>query len=184
MHPVDCSVLLSRQLVEISALAGELGRCERAAASGLYREVCNRATLHVLARERVLLPAWRRAGWKELPSDALAAHMNFKRSLAELMVHPPGKPGFRLALEAFVAAVEQHRQQDEQRLMPALRNAMDLDERRALCNDIEVLFDAGMGASNEPAIGSRSVAQALIEEAEVVLSSLPVSSASTAAAAR
>ncbi len=140
-----------------------------------YRELCNRASLHVVSRERFVLPAWQRAGWRNLSSDTLVAYVNFKRALAELLVCPPGKPGFAAALHGFLQAVAQQRTEDEQVLMPALRKALDVTDRRTVFNDIEALYEnapvqTDVPASPEP---GQPPVQALLDEAQVVLSSLP-----------
>jgi len=140
-----------------------------------HRELCNRASLHVVSRERFVLPAWQRAGWKNLSSDTLVAYVNFKRALAELLVCPPGKPGFAAALHGFLQAVAQQRIEDEQVLMPALRKALDVADRRTVFNDIEALYENAPVRTDEPASpepGQLSV-HALLDEAQVVLSSLP-----------
>lgn len=165
--------MLTRQLDELSSLISRLGGAARQgpAAASLLRELSNRAVLHVLARERLLLPAWREAQWKDLPSDALAAHFVFKRALAELLVLQPGAAAFQEALAAFAAAIRQQKKLDRGRLVPALRRAMALDRRRVLCNDIELFFDAGAPpAAASP--GASSSLHELVEEAEIVLSSL------------
>ncbi|MED5618154.1 hypothetical protein [Ideonella sp. BN130291] len=171
---VDCADLFDRQLAEIASLAKALqAPLLRPTAQTMFQQLCNRSVVHVQAREQFLLPAWRRAHWKHLPSDALATHMEFKRALADLMLQRPGSEHFNEALAAFVATVEVHRRSDRDRLVPALREAIDLADRRQLCNDIEVLYEAGASSTaslslNQPFLSSRD----LIEEAEVVLSSI------------
>jgi hypothetical protein len=174
LHPVDCSVLLTRQLNEIVTLAGRLRRCRaRHAAIPLHRQLCGRGALHVQARERVLLPAWRRAGWKELPAHALETHVWFKRCLAQLIVSPPGSPDFAGSVAAFLRAARAQRERDESVLVPAVRSALQLADRRSVFAEIEQLYDSYQpGADTEPMLPDKPPAQALVEEAELVLSAL------------
>jgi hypothetical protein len=165
---------LTRQLVEISALAEELSRCARhSAAFHFYRQLCNRGSLHVLARERFLLPAWRKAGWKNLSSECLAAHFQFKHALADLLVSPPGKPRYAGCLAAFMRAAKVQHDLDEKVLVPSLREGVPLHERRLVFNDIDTLYATHDGAEHAPPVSPDATPwQSLMEEAHVVLSSL------------
>jgi len=166
---MDCTVLLTRQLVAITSLAAlpDLRRHGEAGARA-FRELCDRAVLHVLSREQILWPAWRRLDWKDLPADAMATHVTFKSELAELMVASPGRAHATAPLGSFLGAVRRQIEADRKRLVPAMRKAMDLALRRMLCNDIELLFD---GATLHAAAPPPSVRE-LVDEAAVVLSSL------------
>ena len=171
---MDCSVLLTRQLNEIVILAGRLRRCRaHHAAIPLHRQLCGRGALHVQARERVLLPAWRRVGWRELPAHALEAHVWFKRCLAQLIVSPPGSAEFAGSVAAFLRAARAQRDRDENVLVPAVRAAMQLSERRTVFEEIEQLYDSYRpGPDTEPLLPDKPPAQALVEEAELVLNAL------------
>lgn len=172
LPPVDCSALLTRQLAELTALISRLRSSRRGDdAARLFGDLSNRAVLHVLSRERVLLPAWRHVRWKDLPLDAMRGHVRFKQALADLLVRPPSSDGHAQALSTFAEHVEQQRLLDQHRLVPVLRDAMDLEQRRELCNDVELLFETGSTPMREPAIGDASPRD-LIAEAEIVLSSL------------
>lgn len=168
---MDGSDLLTQQLKDMAQTVQALRECERtAAAARLHRDLCNLAALYVLSRERFLLPAWQRHGRGD--AQRLQAYARFKQALAELVLNTPGRAGHAAALAAFEAAMQAQREEDRQVLVPSLREDLDLAERRSVFNDIEVFYLAG-GAPPAPeaAPGSRP-AQQLVEEAEVVLSSL------------
>lgn len=137
----------------------------------LLRELSNRAVLHVISRERILLPAWRRARWRGLPLDAMTAHVRLKQALAELVVLRPTDDRFADALAEFAAHVEAQQALDHQKLIPVLRDVMEVHERRELCNDMELLFDTGDAPARAELPLERSPWE-LIREAEIVLSSL------------
>ena len=166
---MDCTTLLTRQLVAITSLAAmaDLRRHGEAGARA-FRELCDRAVLHVLSRERILWPAWRRLDWKDLPADAMATHLAFKNELAELMVSSSGGARPAPPLDGFLAAVRRQIDADRKRLVPAMRKAMDVALRRMLYNDIELLFDGATLHAGAPPSSVRE----LIDEAAVVLSSL------------
>ncbi|HEY8976466.1 MAG TPA: hypothetical protein VIN75_19780 [Burkholderiaceae bacterium] len=169
---MDCSALLTRQLAELTALISRLRSSRRGEdALRLFGDLANRAVLHVLSRERVLLPAWRHIRWKDLPLDAMTGHVRFKQALAELLVRPPSSDGHAQALAAFAEHVEQQHLLDQHRLVPVLRDAMDIEQRRALCNDVELLFETGSPPMRELTAGVASPKD-LVAEAEIVLSSL------------
>ncbi|MED5621931.1 hypothetical protein [Ideonella sp. BN130291] len=128
--------------------------------------------MHVLARERFLLPAWRKVGWKDLSSECLAAHFDFKRALADMLVSPPGKPQYVGHLAAFMRATAVQRDIDQRILVPSLRTALPLAERRLVFNDIELLY-ASHTADGPPQRSEASPWHDLVNEAQVVLSSLP-----------
>jgi len=169
---VDCSALLTRQLAELATLVSRLRSTRRGEdAARLFGDLSNRAVLHVLSRERVLLPAWRHVRWKDIPLDAMSGHVRFKQALADLLVRPPSADGHAAALSVFAQHVERQRALDTRRLIPTLRDVMDVHLRRQLCNDVELLFETGSPPMREAVIGDASP-QALIREAEIVLSSL------------
>jgi len=86
---VDSRALINCQLDGIAVLIRRLSECDDDKRKlQLFRELCNRAVLHILSRERVLLPAWRRVRWKMFPLASFKAHVQFKRFLAELVVRP------------------------------------------------------------------------------------------------
>lgn len=170
---LESRTLLTRQLVEISSLAAQLRQSlDRPNAKRLYRELCNCATLHVLARERFVLPAWGRAHYNGLQIDALIPHAEFKRRLAELMVRKPHDPEFLTALTTFEQAVRSQQRADEELVLPALQAAVELDERRFLMNDIDRLYSLGAAANAPDDPDAARSGIGLLEDAEIVLSSL------------
>ncbi len=169
---VDCLALINRQLDGILVLIRRLRTCNTDESKlQLFRELCNRAVLHVLSRERVLLPAWRRARWKEFPLASFQAHVRFKRSLAELVVRPPSADGHFAAMDAFADQVNHQRVLDSEFLVPLLRSAMDVPQRRDLCNDMELLFEADR-AVDDMSLCIDTSPRDLVHEAALVLSSL------------
>jgi hypothetical protein len=171
---VDSRALLTRQLTDIAALGNSITRCSRRTAVWpFFRQLCDLAALHVQARDRLLLPAWQRAGWNEVSSDGLLAHARFKRALAELVVSPPGTPAFAGALTRFMRAVSAQREADEYWLLPGLRGGLELAERRALFNDIEALYETGRPAEHAdcPAPNANGVdrGRSMVKEAATVL---------------
>jgi hypothetical protein len=169
---VDSRALINRQLDRILWLNDRLSACKDGQRRAqMFRELCDGAVLHILSRERVLLPAWRRVGWKKFPLASFRAHVQFKRRLADLVVRPPSVEGHSDALDAFASHVEHQRALDDECLVPSLRCAMDVPQRRDVCNDMELLFGSDRVAANVPVRIDASPRE-LVHEAQVVLSSL------------
>lgn len=169
---VDCLPLVNRQLDGILVLVRRLSTCNTDEGKlKVFRDLCNKAVLHVLSRERVLLPAWRRAKWKEFPLASFQAHVRLKRALAELVVRPPAAEGHSAAMTAFADLVNHQRVIDSEILVPLLRSAMDVPQRRDVCNDLELLFEADR-VVDELSLCIDTSSHNLVHEAELVLSSL------------
>lgn len=171
---MDCSVLLGEQLARIEALVDRLKASPpKAVQKALFRELCDRAALHIHAREHILMPVIRRAGWRGVCSETLVAHVEFKRRLADLVVQTEEGPRFLEALQALEEAVERQMVEDEIGFVPTLRAVTDLSERRALCHDMELMYQR-MSSYEAPwrDTGMESPWASLREEAAIVLSSL------------
>jgi len=173
---MDCSLLIGQQLDALGDLAKSLGEPGRgdAACHVLYRELRDRAAAHCQVREQIVLPVLQRSRWKGLSSEALAAHMDLKRTLAALCIVGPGEPDFARMLALFQEAVAQQRLADELWLMPSLREVSTVEQRRLMCNEIERLQESLIppadhylvtGVEGKPGSG-------LVEDATVVLTLL------------
>lgn len=163
---MDCTVLLGAQLARLESIADALSCASAAARPQLLRELLDRGALHVRVREQLLFPVLRRARWKGVNSETLKVHVRLKRALAELMVTPAQSDRFNDLLHKFAQGVALQLAEDARAFVPALRAASDIDERRALCREIELLHDKETTPSGPPAPG-------LVEEAALVLRSLP-----------
>lgn len=171
-HSVDCLPLINRQLDGILMLSRRLQTCNKCESRlKLHSNICNRAVLHVMSRECVLLPAWRRARWKDFPLASFQAHVRLKHALAELVIRPPLSEGHSAAMDAFADQVIHQRALDRGYLVPMLRSAMDAPQIRDLCNEIERLFEAD-GPVDELSPCIDTSPRDLVQEAAVILSSL------------
>lgn len=166
---MDGSELLIEPLKDMAQTVQTLRACRRAAAAAqLHRDLCNRAALYVLSRERFLLPAWQRHGGGD--AGRLQAYAGFKQALAELVLQPPGRAGHAAALAAFDAALQAQHDEDRRVLVPALREDMHVAERRSVFNEIEVFCLTGGHSARPEAAPEPRAARQLLEEAKVVLS--------------
>ena len=135
---MDCSVLLGEQLEALRELAdGLLDGPSDPTRLLNCRELKDRAAAHCQVREKVVLPVLRQRGWSDANSEAMAAHLELKRTLAALCICAPGEDDFAHALQQFAAALERQRQADAQWLVPALRLLTTVDERRLVCEQVE-----------------------------------------------
>lgn len=165
---MDCSFPIGEQLDALTRLARRLMHDDGSATRRLaWRELMDRAAAHFHVREKVVLETFRQAGWKGMNSDALAAHLQLKRALAALCICPPGEPDFGELLQRFNEAVAHQRGADELWIVPALRMITTGDQRRAICEEIEQLYDTLV-----PPASHYLDSEHLAEDAAVVLSSL------------
>jgi hypothetical protein len=170
---VDCSVLLGEQLMKMRELLAQLPGCgDERVLKRIVRELCDRAALHVRAREQVIMPALLRAGWQGLSAETQGVHLRFKQALANLVVNQPGTGHFEVALRGFDQAVADLARDDEYAFIPALRAATDLSERRAMCRDIELMYQSFEPPVPQAGPEPEQAPVALVEEAALVLSSL------------
>jgi len=159
--------------MKMRQLLAQLPGCtDERALKRTVRELCDRAVLHVRAREQVIMPALLRAGWQGLSAETQGVHLRFKRALANLVVNQPGTAHFDSALRGFDEAVAQLAADDEYAFIPALRAATELSERRAMCRDIELMYQSFEPPVPQVGPEPEQPPSALVEEAALVLSSL------------
>ena len=168
---MDCTVLISRQLLKIQTLLAWVRQLPISKAKLLaYRELCDRAASHIQIRERLLWPILQQRGGADAPTDAV--HQKFKQAVAHMMVSPPEGLEFERGLDTLEQVLLIQMDIDRRALVPALRMVTDVSERRSLCLDIELAYLTTVPDETQR-LEDMPTCRELVNEAQVVLSSLP-----------
>jgi hypothetical protein len=149
---------------------------DRLSRSALFDELAKALGGHFGGLENVVLPAFSHAGAYRLRSEVLIAHMNLKRRLADLLMMERRNATFEAELLLFCDEVEAQAELEQRELLPALRDGLAAAERAFMAAEVEAQMSARVGRSllrhaSESAEPRR--ANELLQEAEVVLGSLP-----------
>jgi len=144
------------------------------ARSLMFNEFARALGAHETVIDETVVPALRACGWRELHSDVLTSHATLKRSFAELLTLGRNDPAFAAALAALIRQLARHCELEERMLLPLLHRCLDDAQREMMAFDAEAHLTRILG--NERPTEDAALAQPaneLLEEAHVVLSSLP-----------
>jgi hemerythrin superfamily protein len=157
MAAADAVSLIERDHREMEALFERVkaGNGDRAALLG---EITTRLTAHARAEEQEVYPQARRTG----PGDAEVGHAYDEHHEAEHLLRSArnlaASPHFDEAFAAFVAAVSHHVEEEEQELLPALRDAVDAGTLRRLGTAFDKTRTALVAESTKSVKTSRGTA--------------------------
>jgi hypothetical protein len=165
-------------LTETHAMLGWLAERLQAARPGrsraiLFNEVARSLGAHQTVIDRTILPALKQGGWRGVSSDVLAGHMALKRALAETLTLRD-RAAFDAAIPWLAARLRVQCRLEQEKLVPLLR-CFDDDERIVMAQDAELHLTRLLGDKRHPPDDGEVTPQAeeLVEEAYVVLRSLP-----------
>jgi hypothetical protein len=145
----------------------------------LFNEFARALGAHQTVIDRTVLPALRNCGWQGVTSDLLTGHMALKRLLAEALTLERAASSFKEIVERLAPAVKTQCLRERTRLLPVLRSSLDEPQRALLGVDAEQhltrLLGETLSVREDADFGSD--AEALVEEAYVVLGSFPAHAA-------
>jgi hypothetical protein len=173
----DVLVSLTDDHVVLSWLAHRL----RTARDGfsrslLFNELAKALGGHISVMEYVVLPAMSRCGWHGVDSQVLVEHMVLKRHLADVLTLERGSAQFQAEVQDLCNQVEAQADREQLELLPALRECLGKGERAMLASEVESRLGAYLGelrAPGEHKDVDPPTAEELLQEAKVVLASLP-----------
>lgn len=141
----------------------------------VFNEFSRALGAHLVVIDRTVLPALRTCGWPGVTSDLLSGHMALKRRLAEVLTLPPESSAFDEASRQLAEQVGQQRRREQDKLMSVLHECLDDSQRSMLALDAELHLTSLLGHTPESfeSSGFERAADELVEEAYVVLRSLP-----------
>lgn len=182
MHDDDVAVALTRNHLVLSRLAVRSAQTsDRKLRNALFDDLAKGLGGHFAALERVVLPALLRAR-ASLGSDVLLGAMALKRELAALLTLDRRTPEFEARLPALCEAVELQADREQLGLLPLVRQTLSPRERAHLAWEVTASMQSRLGDHPVLEIPARAVEpprsiREALEQAAVVLSSLPGSAA-------
>jgi hypothetical protein len=173
-------------LTEDHAVLGWLADRLRAARPGrtrflLFNEFVRALGAHQTVIDRTVLPALKACGWNGVSSDVLRGHMALKRLLAESLTVEREPAAFDEVLSLLVPQAKIHCEMEQLKLLPVLLRCLDDEQRSLMALDAEQHLTRLLGETpkvHEDANFGPN-AEDLVEEAYVVLGSLPGLDATT-----
>jgi hemerythrin superfamily protein len=123
----------------------------------LIQQITDRLTAHARAEETEVYPAIVQARPGEDEEVEHAEHEHYEaETLLRKARNLTASPHFDEAFEAFVAAVGHHVEEEEQQILPALRDAVDTERLKQLGAAFEQARARLLGADADAAAGSGS----------------------------
>jgi DUF438 domain-containing protein len=111
----------------------------------MVREVHTKLTLHMEIEEEIVYPLVTDLVGQDDEEEAEIEHRLAREGL-EKMVSMSSAPGFGAAVEMLAAGIDHHVREEEKELLPALKDAMERDEWRALGDQVA----AAKAAAGQP----------------------------------
>jgi hypothetical protein len=171
-------------LVEDHAMLGWLGERLRGARPGrarsvIFNELARLLGAHQTVVDLTVFPALKACGWNGVSSDVLRSHMAMKRLLAEAIAVEREPADFDAAVRRLAPKVKVHCGLEQQHLVPVLHRLLDDDQRMHMAADAEQHLTRLLGETRRVIDDSdlEPAAEDLLEEAYVVLGSLPLQDA-------
>jgi hypothetical protein len=134
----DICPLLAGDHASLEQLATQLRAAHRpAAAQRLFKHFAAALGGHLTAVRRVIYPALKALGWKDISSELLVGHARLSRSFAELLTVEHDNAHHADALADVLRATEQMIARERAQLLPVLRGHLDTAQRMALALEAE-----------------------------------------------
>lgn len=143
------------------------------ASASMFNEFARALGAHQTVIDKTVIPALKGVGWRGLSSDVLTGHMALKRRFAELLTMRRDSVDFEDALARLMHQVDRQSALEDRKLLPLLADCLNESQREMLAFEAEAHLTQILGDmplhNAEPA----TPATELLEEAQLVLSSLP-----------
>jgi hemerythrin superfamily protein len=108
----------------------------------LFIELADKLSAHAAAEEKVFYPAVMTADTSYLLHESVEEHVSIKRVLFDLLTQGTDDDSFMAKLAVLKEQVSHHaHKEEENKLFPKVRVALNRDERAALGNEFLVLFE-------------------------------------------
>jgi hypothetical protein len=146
----------------------------------MFNELARALGAHETVIEETILPAMKSFGWRGLTSDVLTGHAALKRHLAEMLTMDRRSAAFDPAVTQLVEQLKVQCDLEDRKLLPLVQGSLDDTQRTMLAFEAELLLTRmlGEGRSMREVDLAQSVSE-LLDEAHLVLGSLPAGSVAT-----
>lgn len=148
------------------------------AAPAMFNEFSRALGAHQTVIDQTLLPALKGVGWRGLSSEVLTGHMALKRTFAELLTLRHDRQRFDGALARLMRQVDHQSALEDRKLLPLLAHVLDDSQREMLAFEAEGHLTRILGDAPLLDADLAQPANELLEEAALVLGSLPYAGAS------
>jgi hypothetical protein len=149
----------------------------------LFNEFARALGAHQTVIDQTVLPALKVCGWTGVSSDLLTGHVALKRLLAEALTLEREPSGFDEVVRSLAPQVKAQCELEQRKLLPVLLRCLDDEQRSLMALDAEQHLTRLLGETpkvHEDADFGPD-AEDLVEQAYVVLGSLPGRRAATPA---
>jgi hypothetical protein len=148
----DIAMLLEAEHALLEQLRRQVHRCPRLdAAEPLFRRFATTLGGYLTVVRKVVYPALRSAGWKDVRSDLLLGHTRLTQAFAELLTLKMATAAFAEGLAGVLEATRHLVEQESAELLPWLRAHLDVAQRLSLGLAAEAyLAHAGPASAHEP----------------------------------
>lgn len=166
--------VLDEDHVRLGELAAGLRACPRPAfALRQFDEFAQLLGGHLLVMKRIVYPALKTIGWKDVSSVLLLGHARLSRGFAELLTLKRANGAFADALSDLLDATEHLLEAERTELRPILVRHFSVGARLAMAADAVLYLPPRASAGAPPAVHTlRQSARDWVEEARLLLSGL------------
>lgn len=167
----DIVATLAADHVLLAKLGRELRSCPHLdKAQVLLRQFSRALGGHLSAFRKVVHPALRSAGWKDVPSDLLVGHAKLTHAFADLLTINPQSASFAEHLGDLLDAMDQLLERERAELLPLLEANLDESERIGLSMDVDPYLVSS--DEDDVALASRWPLSEMMDEARLLLGGL------------
>lgn len=143
------------------------------ATTSMFNEYSRALGAHQTVIDQTILPALKGIGWRGLSSDVLTGHMALKRSFAELLTLRHDRESFDDALARLIRQVDRQCALEDRKLLPLVAEVLNDSQREMLAFEAEGYLTRILGDTPLQDADLVQPANELLEEAALVLGSLP-----------
>lgn len=139
--------LLTEQHSYVDTLFQQI-ESDRDSRRAAFVELADNLAAHATIEEKIFYPRVMSEETSELLHESVEEHLAIKRVLADLLTMDLDTDEFMAKLSVLKEEVSHHAHEEEEgKLFPILRKAMDADELAGLGNDLLAMFESIIGAS-------------------------------------
>lgn len=138
---IDVLELLTSQHKEVDALFEQL-ESKQGDLRAAFTELADKLAAHATVEEKIFYPQSMSKDTSDMLHESVEEHLAIKRVLADMLTMDLSSDEFDAKLSVLKESVSHHaHEEEEEKLFPMLREAMDADQRAALGNEVLAMFE-------------------------------------------